>query len=624
VADWRKVVFSVNASVENTAAATHALPLSNTAPKDDRLALGFSILLWAAMLVAALFLVLRYGSDVPSWDDWDMVPTATGHQPVTTKWLWSQHNEHRVPIPRLLQLAMLRSSGIDFRTGMYFNVGATAALALAMILTARRLRGRSSFLDAFFPLALMNWAQADNFLWCWQLEYFVSMCLAGTTLILIARMGIEPKLGAELTAGACIMLLPLCGANGLGMVPPLALWLGYVAVVRWRSPAKGGRRDAIILFAFAAAALLLCGLYFMGYNQVPYHPSTHHPRAILRTALQFLTMSLGPGVVGLSFEERVPMLFWKLACAAVAALLLLTWWMLALNWYKRPNQRLRAAGLFLFIGAMVSLAFGLGMGRNGFEIRYVTLSVPLLCAFYLAWTIYGPPRLRTMIGTLLFTTVIVLLVPNTRWGWRYASDLKSHLAAFEGDVMSGTPPYQLIQRHATYLHPHHLIIMDYMPMLREAGSGVFKRLRDDPPFRDVSLPLTAVELHDMTWDGDVGRATSTDGWVTFELPAEVKAAAIHLRYTYWNAKETAPYLAIHWKPRDQTDFAENAYSKYSPTGDRANWQRGTWSRLEDDSSVVYISVDQPVQALRISLPFEKGTIKVHELCVRVAVDDTRH
>ena len=60
---------------------------------------------------------------------------------------------------------MLRPSGMDFRTGMYFNVIAVSILALGMILTVRRIRGTSSYLDVFFPIVLMNWGQAINFLW---------------------------------------------------------------------------------------------------------------------------------------------------------------------------------------------------------------------------------------------------------------------------------------------------------------------------------------------------------------------------------------------------------------------------------------------------------------------------
>src|SRR3954453_18745037 len=122
---------------------------------------------WAVMLAAALVFIALYGSNVPSGDDWDMVPTLTHHQPVTWEWLWSQHNEHRVPLPRLLFLGLNRLTVVDMRVTMHFDVLLMAALAAAMIAVATRLRGRSSATDAFFPLAILNCGQAANLLWGW-------------------------------------------------------------------------------------------------------------------------------------------------------------------------------------------------------------------------------------------------------------------------------------------------------------------------------------------------------------------------------------------------------------------------------------------------------------------------
>jgi hypothetical protein len=573
------------------------------------------LFVWLVMLTAALALVAVYGSNVPSWDDWDIVPAVTGHQPVTLKWLWSQHNEHRVPLPRLLLLGMMRLIRMDFRIGMYFNVLTTGVLALGMILAARRVRGTSSYLDAFFPIVLMNWGQAANLLWCWQVQFYASTFLAGAVLILIARAATPLKLMAATAAGTCVVLLPLCGANGVGLVPPLALWLGYTAVLQWRGATPAGRRDAIILLSSAVAALMLTGFYFVGYNRVPYHPSTHSLRVILKTALQFLTMGFGPGVVGLGFESRLPMPFWKIVCSVVAGLFLLTGGMLVTAWRKHPTERARAAGFLLFLAAMASLALGLGMGRDGFESRYITLSVPALCAVYLAWRIYAAPRFQPLVRIVLFATAVMVLPPNAWWGLRYARDLKSHLAAFEADMVAGIPPYELIQHYAKYLHPHQIIVMDYMPFLRESGIGAFRRLHDDPHFREVPLLLTAGESDEAELENGVALAKGSDGWLTFTLPGDVEAAGIRLRYTYSNAKGTEPYLAIRWKSSNESDFAEDSWTKFSPTGDRANWRQGTWSRLSNELTTLDVWVCRPVQTLRIW-----PAIKIYELTLIVPPD----
>src|SRR5271166_2822335 len=129
---------------------------ASTRARFDRFMSCITVFLWLFMTVAGLGLVARYGSNVPSWDEWDIVPTMTGVQPITLEWLWSQHNEHRIPVPRLVMLALFRIFGDDFRVGMYFNVLSMAALALGLIYVARRIRGRTALVDTFFPLILLN------------------------------------------------------------------------------------------------------------------------------------------------------------------------------------------------------------------------------------------------------------------------------------------------------------------------------------------------------------------------------------------------------------------------------------------------------------------------------------
>src|ERR1700740_3081887 len=101
------------------------------------------------MLVAALAFVGKYGSNVPYWDEWNMVPVLVGDQPVDAHWLWSEHNGHRIPLPRLLLLGLYKLTGSDFRAGMYFNVFALGALAFTMIWVAKGQRGETSYADAF-------------------------------------------------------------------------------------------------------------------------------------------------------------------------------------------------------------------------------------------------------------------------------------------------------------------------------------------------------------------------------------------------------------------------------------------------------------------------------------------
>src|SRR2546423_1235273 len=107
--------------------------LFRAAPAD---ALAFVWAPWALVLLLAQGFVIRYGADVPRWDDFDVVPVLIGEQPITAGWLWSQHNDHRVPLPRLVLITAYRLLGHNFRAGMVCSVVALGLVAAGLVAAA--------------------------------------------------------------------------------------------------------------------------------------------------------------------------------------------------------------------------------------------------------------------------------------------------------------------------------------------------------------------------------------------------------------------------------------------------------------------------------------------------------
>ena len=165
-------------------------------------------------------------------------------------------------------------------------------------------------------------------------------------------------------------------------------------------------------------------------------------------------------------------------------------------------------------------------------------------------------------------------------------------------------------------------MMDYVPMLRTAGVGVFRYLRNDPPFQEVSLPLMPSEVRNMTWEKGIAHATASGAWLTFTLPKDIQAAGIRLDYTYSNTNENEPYLGIYWKSSREADFGKDSHIRYYPVGDRANWQRGTWRRQSDTITSLHAWVCQPVHTIRL-LAIKPATIKIHDLTVLVSAEGER-
>ncbi len=112
--------------------------------------------MWLLMLVIALAHLFIYARNLPLEEDWQMVAAVTGEQHNMVKWLWQLNNEHRIPLPKLILLFLLKTTK-DFRSGMMLNILSAALLAAFFIRVMFNLRGnKTHFSDAFFPVALLH------------------------------------------------------------------------------------------------------------------------------------------------------------------------------------------------------------------------------------------------------------------------------------------------------------------------------------------------------------------------------------------------------------------------------------------------------------------------------------
>src|SRR5262249_10190696 len=152
-----------------------------------------------------------------------------------------------------------------------------------------------------------------NFLMFWQVCEILPQLLVCALLMIVVRAGARLSLGATLLVGVCLLLLPLNGPSGLPHVMAFSLWLGYLALTRWRSPGSPhGKRDALGMAAVGSAAVLLVGFYFVGFDRSTELYPNPGRWATLRTAVQFLSVTLGPTGI------RV----WKFSGLAVLGVLL--------------------------------------------------------------------------------------------------------------------------------------------------------------------------------------------------------------------------------------------------------------------------------------------------------------
>ena len=429
-------------------------------------------LVWALALAIVLGFIARDGRNLPFEEDWLMVAPMTHHEPHLGAWLWSQNSEHRLPLPRLVNLGLLRATG-DFRSTMVFDTLILAAVAAGMIVLARRLRGgRTSLADAFFPLLLLHLGQWDNLVWAWQIQFVLPTVLLCAVLLAIVAQPSSPPSGASAVGAAlAVASLPLAGANGLVLAPPLAAWLVYAW---WAGRRTGSAPLAWVAATGGVTALVLCGVYFIGYQASPWNGPSPGIAATLATTAKFVIYGLGP------VTEKAWVVFGAIAGAVLVASLVTL--LRALR--TEDEERIRIVGLLAFFAACGILAAALGWGRAGrvaelgrMSPRYALLAAPLLCAAYFSLLLYGSNRLR-QVGPAALALLAALLFPlNTREGLKRRDWFGAGMAAFEQDLATGASIDSLAQRHYQFLlHWDEPLMAAGMRQLRDAGFAPFRRL----------------------------------------------------------------------------------------------------------------------------------------------------
>ena len=530
---------------------------------------------WFAMTLLAAWFVAAFGPEVPLGDDYAIVPQITGRRPVTLDWLWSLHNEHRIPLSRLALLGLDRLSGHDFRAGMFATVGCLSALSALLMWAAASIRPGSSYADALFPIALLNWGHHNNLLWSWQITFGLSTLLAGGAGALIL-------IGGDRFRGLCVVglavllvLLVLVGAVGVAMVPPLALCLFGLGVARI---VRGERRGSWLL-ASALPGTVVAALYFVDYQRPPQIDRTGAIMPILRTAAQFLALGIGP----LGSEA------WRVAGGSVAALAASSAVLLGVTALRRPEHRPRALGMLAVLGGFGLLTMGLAWGRAGggeragLEPRYVTLAAPIPCLAVLCWTLHGGPILRRLVPMTTLAAFCVLLWPNSSIGLDQARDRRERSDAVLGDLRDGLPPSSIISRHTPFLHTSHDDLVAMLPMLRDARVGPFRTLGDDLPMEEIRLSAAPTALSLARWDPKTGtiEATGVDPWATFALDRRRHVIGIRIRYDHDNGEGLPARFKLDWRRSDQAGYPRRSELQPLDPADRPRPRDGRLDRRDD-------------------------------------------
>jgi glycosyltransferase involved in cell wall biosynthesis len=428
----------------------------------------FVLTVWAAMFGSAIRFVRQYGNPVPAWDELQLARYLVPDEPITASWLWSPHNEHRIPIAKLVYLGLAHAFS-DIRAVQYAEVCVLGFVALAMIFTAQRMRGRASFSDAFFPLLWLHLGNAFNLLSGFQISLILPVALVSGALMFAVRRGGTPSRSAVLGFGACTLLLPLTGGHGMAQLPPLLAWLFFAGVACARSLGADVRKVGRILLATGVAAAALGAFYFVDFELQPTIPYEHDPVRIASVAVQFVTLSIGPRASKL----------WPASGLVVLSLCALTLVLLYRVMRDRPSERLRASAILACMLGVFCMAATCGWSRaglsphSGFDARYVSLPSNLLCCVYFAWCAYGSPAIGRVVRFSLFAIMCALLPSHAEFGVECATPRKRASDALLIDARAGVPIPTLVHKYWRELYMSRAGFDERLRELQRAGFAPF-------------------------------------------------------------------------------------------------------------------------------------------------------
>jgi len=224
------------------------------------------------LIISIVYLILVYilSPDIPYWDDYDAVlnfliefkSKTTSYEKLTL--IFSQHNEHRIVIPRVIFLFLYYlTNSISFKVliliGNIFLVGTSFILLLFFFKLEEGEINKNNlwlvFLLALLPLNFQNW---ENTFWAMaSIQNYGIIFFSFLSLYLLNK----EKLLFFYLASVFAILATFSSAGGILTFFAGALLLFFYKKETWTKK-----------LIWLAIALLSFGFYFKGYNSPPGHP----------------------------------------------------------------------------------------------------------------------------------------------------------------------------------------------------------------------------------------------------------------------------------------------------------------------------------------------------------------
>lgn len=357
------------------------------------------------LLIVAL--VKHFGVNVPVTDQYALVPLFKKIDAGTLGFrdIWAQHNEHRIVFPRivLLTLASLTHWSIKAEVATSLLIAAAGYYALFLILQ-RLPYGEKTRLFVIGATSLWYFSpvQWENWLWGWQVEWFMCVTASLWALYLLFSVAPKPKPGPKLIVAA---IFGFIATFSLGSGP--IIWIVGLTTLGLRKMHKSQ------IYFWILCSVLSIGLYTVGYKNPPLRPTTRDQLVLfVHKPMQFVSAYLAYIGRPIAAEPYAAMLSGSMLIAIFLVVM-------AILYKKRLFKEysvLVGMALYTLIAGMLTTISRLDFGvAGGLSSRYTALSNLFVISLVAIITGILTTHIRTLTKSVselaIIVSIAVLMLP---------------------------------------------------------------------------------------------------------------------------------------------------------------------------------------------------------------------
>jgi hypothetical protein len=273
------------------------------------------------------------------------------------------------------------------------------------------------------------------------------------------------------------------------------------------------------------------------------------------------------------------------------------------------------------------MALAIGWARRGpgqgFSAWYYDLAVLVLCCTYLIGVVYYEETYGHLLQLGLLLLVCTFLIGNFQEGLNHARAWQLVYGNFEKDVLSGMPLDLLIDRYGSKIgcfgyesssiraFEARARVAEDLAVLRRAGIGVYRYLRDDMPMNTISLTVPKVDTNEFTRGAGVGYGFSGDPYLDFRLAKPLLVYALRVTCSMNSTGKGGSFVTFQasWKNGDDgfNESGEDGELCFSTFLGR--WRSAVWINDRIDRLRVYTSgkkdFDVRIESIELLTSMEK-------------------